>query len=136
MDFSTQAIQIINAVCEKFGVVVDWSQQNVLPYLQDLCTRVVHYGQFNAIYHMVFWLILFVVAFFIAKASLKHLKKIVDSDFDFNELTFTISIMGLIGSCVVMLVAFFCFFDWVSVMIEISFLPEKYFMTMLKGVTA
>lgn len=41
MEVSEQIIQVLDAVCDKLGVVIDWSQKNVLPYAQDLMRRVV-----------------------------------------------------------------------------------------------
>ena len=30
----------IDKICEKFGIMVDWTQQNVQPYITDSCERV------------------------------------------------------------------------------------------------
>lgn len=40
---SEQVIAVINAICEKFGVAIDWTQDNVLPYLQELCQKYIRY---------------------------------------------------------------------------------------------
>lgn len=41
---SDEIIKILNALAEKFGIMVDWSQQNIQPYLQDLMYRVIQYN--------------------------------------------------------------------------------------------
>lgn len=33
------ALQVIEAVCDKLGLVVDWANQNVVPYAQELAER-------------------------------------------------------------------------------------------------
>lgn len=43
MTVSAQIIEVINAICEKFGIVLDWSNENVWPYLQDLMGRFINY---------------------------------------------------------------------------------------------
>lgn len=43
MAVSDQIIAVFDALCEKLGVAVDWTQQNVLPYLQDVSLRYVRY---------------------------------------------------------------------------------------------
>ena len=39
MTVSGQIIEVLNTLCEKFGLVMDWSNANVLPYLQELMTK-------------------------------------------------------------------------------------------------
>lgn len=41
--FSSQFIEIFDHLCQKFGVVIDWSAQNVIPYITALCGRMTNY---------------------------------------------------------------------------------------------
>ena len=41
--FSSQFIEIFDHLCQKFGVVIDWSAQNVIPYITALCGRMTSY---------------------------------------------------------------------------------------------
>jgi hypothetical protein len=43
MAVSEQIIQVLDALCDKFGLVVDWTSENVVPYLSTLCTKLVSY---------------------------------------------------------------------------------------------
>ena len=43
MIVSDQIISVLNALCEKFGIVVDWTAANILPYAKDLCGRIITY---------------------------------------------------------------------------------------------
>ena len=43
MSFSSQFIEVLDALCAKFGIVIDWTSQNVMPYLTDLATRLISY---------------------------------------------------------------------------------------------
>ena len=43
MTFSSQFIEVLDALCEKFGVAIDWTSQNVLPYVIELAARIVSY---------------------------------------------------------------------------------------------
>ena len=43
MTVSEQIIQVIDALCEKFGIVVDWTNENVFPYLETLCEKLIAY---------------------------------------------------------------------------------------------
>ena len=80
-----EIIKIINELCAKFGIAIDWTSQNVLPYLQELMGRV-------ATYHIV-WesiiialnCILFILMGAGAKAILNSRKKIMaDENCDSN----------------------------------------------------
>lgn len=39
MTISSQIIEVLNDICKKFGIVIDWSQENILPYLQELAGK-------------------------------------------------------------------------------------------------
>ena len=41
MEISEQIIKVLDNLAERFGVIIDWSQENVLPYIQDLSDRIV-----------------------------------------------------------------------------------------------
>ena len=40
---SKEVIKILDALAEKFGLAIDWTSANVLPYLQQLCRKYVTY---------------------------------------------------------------------------------------------
>lgn len=43
MTVSEQIIQVINVLCEKFGIAIDWTGQNVIPYIETLCKKLITY---------------------------------------------------------------------------------------------
>ncbi len=57
MSVSDQIIDVINDLCAKFGVAIDWTAENVMPYIEDLCGR---YIQFE-IQTSIAWIVLFAV---------------------------------------------------------------------------
>lgn len=50
MIFSEQLIHLIDEFAKRIGIVIDWTNDNVIPYLHDLITR---YGQFHFGYQMI-----------------------------------------------------------------------------------
>lgn len=40
---SSEVSEVLNTLGEKFGLFVDWSQQNAQPYIEDLIQRVAQY---------------------------------------------------------------------------------------------
>ncbi len=43
MTVSEQIIQVIDALCEKFGIAIDWTSKNIIPYVETLCKKLVAY---------------------------------------------------------------------------------------------
>lgn len=43
MTVSEQIIQVINTLCEKFGIAINWTGENVIPYLEILCGKLIKY---------------------------------------------------------------------------------------------
>lgn len=41
MTVSDQIIQVLDVLCAKFGMAIDWTSANVMPYLTELCTKLV-----------------------------------------------------------------------------------------------
>lgn len=43
MSVSDEIIKLLDAFAERFGIAIDWSSKNVLPYLEDLASRYIKY---------------------------------------------------------------------------------------------
>ena len=39
MSVSEQIIQVLDDLCRRFGIVIDWSKETVAPYLEELATK-------------------------------------------------------------------------------------------------
>lgn len=47
MEVSNQIIEVLDYLSAKMGIVVDWTAENVVPYLTDLIERMVSYQIVN-----------------------------------------------------------------------------------------
>lgn len=54
MELTNQTIAAIDHLCSKFGIAIDWSAENVLPYLQDLYDRYIRYQMSRLFLEMFF----------------------------------------------------------------------------------
>lgn len=43
MSFSKEIIEILDYIGEKFGIAIDWTDKNVMPYLQELAARYINW---------------------------------------------------------------------------------------------
>lgn len=113
MSFSSQFIEVLDALCEKFGIVIDWTSQNVMPYLTDLATRLISYE----IWTSAAWIVIATILFLIVWKMTKR---------DYKADTFDDE--WFIGWFVRILIGVFCFITIVFQVfdiIEAVALPEK-----------
>lgn len=75
MNVSEQIINVLNTLCEKFGIAIDWTAANVLPYVQDLCGRVITYSIAEDIATIIFMIIGFIISLFTLKFCFKKYKE-------------------------------------------------------------
>ena len=55
-----EIIKVLNDLCEKFGIAIDWSSKNVLPYIQKLGERIVAYELWTSVIWIIVNLLLFI----------------------------------------------------------------------------
>lgn len=70
---SEEIIKVLDALAEKFGLAVDWTSANVIPYLEKLCGKYVNYE----IATSVVWLLLGIICLFAAKYGFKLTKNFI-----------------------------------------------------------
>ena len=58
---SDAIIKVLNELCDKFGIAIDWTSDNVVPYLQDSMVRYSKYVCYTSIMWLVIGLIIMVV---------------------------------------------------------------------------
>ena len=66
-----QIIQVLDDLSERIGVSIDWSSENVLPYVQELFTKLVNYRLTTSIIWLVVAAALIVVSVVIIKKAIR-----------------------------------------------------------------
>lgn len=67
MTISDQIIAVLNDLCTKFGVAIDWSSENAIPYLQTLCEKYINYEIATSIVYIVMACVGIAITIFIGK---------------------------------------------------------------------
>lgn len=80
MTVSNQIIAVLDAICEKFGIVIDWTASNIMPYLQDLCRRIVTYEIATSVAWIILQVVILLLAFYIRNKKIKPLAEADDDD--------------------------------------------------------
>lgn len=104
---SEEVIKVLDNLAERFGMTIDWTSANVIPYLQELCGKYVTYE----IATSVVWLVIGILCLIFSKytfAKTKYFwgkyKEDVYSDYDCGTIIFG-TITGciiIVGICVVL----------------------------------
>ena len=58
---SDEIIKVLDALAERFGIAVNWTSENVLPYLEQLCGKYVNYEIATSVVWMILGLLLCIV---------------------------------------------------------------------------
>lgn len=90
---SDEIIKILDAFANKIGVTVNWTQDNILPYMQKLCGKYVTYEMATS----VFWIVIGVFLLLLGKYLITQTKNCwvkykenAYSDYDFLTIIFSV----------------------------------------------
>ena len=72
MTISSEITNVLNDLGSRFGVLIDWSSQNVMPYVQDLVSRIAKLQMCNSIIAIVCGIACLIVTILIIRFSVKH----------------------------------------------------------------
>lgn len=77
---SDEIIKVIDDLAEKFGIVIDWGSESILPYLTDLMNRIVRYEISTSIVWIVIGVIVCVLGIITSFQVHKWCEKYHDDD--------------------------------------------------------
>ncbi len=67
---SEEIIKVLDVLAEKFGLAIDWTSSNVIPYIEQLCGKYVNYEIATSI----IWLLFGIGCLIIGKVLFKKMK--------------------------------------------------------------
>ncbi|MCI8654255.1 MAG: hypothetical protein HFJ48_00015 [Clostridia bacterium] len=59
---SEEIIKVLDNLAQKFGIAIDWTSQNIMPYLQELISRFIQYQNVIAITWIITSIIIVVIS--------------------------------------------------------------------------
>ena len=129
-----EILEALNQLTDKFGIAVDWSNQNALPYLRDLMGRLVRYEIITSLV----WLIvgaLFVLSAIWWLKFIKYARKKYEDIGHFNDwdVAATVATVAMIIVVFIGIIIVLCQIDDI---IQCVVLPEGVILKYIKGVTA
>ena len=126
MTVSEQIIQVLDALCEKFGIVIDWTSANVIPYIETLCGKLIAYEIGTSIAYMVIMILLSIASIVATKKFYPAFKQGLEDESSW-ECGWTIgTTFAIIGLVILNLVTIIVVGVQVMDIIKCATFPEMY----------
>ena len=90
MTISSEITNILNDLGSRFGVVIDWTSQNVTPYIQDLISRIAKLEMCNSIMALICGIICAIATILCIRFAVKHYEDDVDEFIGISIVTISI----------------------------------------------
>ena len=126
---NSEVSEVLNALGEKFGLFVDWSQQNVQPYIEDLMQRVVQYNLAINICWLVVSIFFFIIGVIFISRIIKRVNSVDGIPIDEEPIaivTTVLSIFSIIMGVLLIPVT-------IGEIFQCLYLPEMVFIEELKS---
>ena len=135
MIVSEQIIQVLDALCEKFGIAIDWTAANVLPYITTLCTKLVLYEVWTSVGWVVVMLCMSIASIVATKRLTPIFKAGLEKDRENYDIGWSIgSTLAIIGLVVVNLVAVIAIVNQIMDIIKCITFPEMHVFEYIQGI--
>ena len=123
MSVSNEIIKVLDALAEKFGLAIDWTSKNVVPYLEELCCKYINYEVATSIVFMVIGISLLILAKCLPKRIKGFYEKSdeLDPDIGYSWLCILLSIVMVIS----IVVGLWIFIQQTFDIITCYTIPEK-----------
>ena len=99
MSFSENFINIMDAIGKQLGIVIDWTSQNVVPYMEQLSQRIINYE----ISMSVFYIFICIISAVVGRNIFKTGKRMFSDEGDeFGMFPLVIGFIILLGAIIAM----------------------------------
>ena len=123
MQVSDQIIEVLEYLCKKIGVTIDFTNKNILPYVNQLCEKYINWEITTSIMWILIAIIAGIVAYFICIWLYKMGKKEEENQYysDSEAYYGLMAVIIIFSSIYIILTIIFQTLD----IIECSTFPEK-----------
>lgn len=126
MTVSEQIIEVIDALCAKVGIAIDWTGENVLPYIETLCGKLINYEIGTSIAWMVIWLALSIGSIVATKKFYPTFKNGIENQRPYEVGWEVGSFFAIIGLVFVNIIAICTVGQQIMDIIKCATFPEMY----------
>ena len=90
MSISSEITNILNDLGNRLGIAIDWTSQNVTPYIQDLISRIAKLEMCNSIIALICGIICVIATILCIRFTVKHYEDDVDEFIGISIVTICI----------------------------------------------
>lgn len=126
MAVSDQIIQVLDALCEKFGIMVDWTSENVIPYITTLCTKLVSWEIWTSVAWMGIMIFLTIASIIAIKLLHPVFKRGLENERSYEVGWSVGSTFAIGGLCVFYLATIIVLGVQIMDIIKCTTFPEMY----------
>ena len=72
---ANEIIKVLDALAEKFGLAIDWTNVNIIPYIKELCGKLVTYEIATSVVWIIIAVVLIVSTTYLMKYGKKELEE-------------------------------------------------------------
>lgn len=134
MTVSEQIIQVIDALCAKFGLAIDWTSENVIPYLTVLCGKLIAYEIWTSVFWIVFMVVLTIASVIATKKFAPKFKDGLNHE-EYWECGWTVaSVFASIGLICLYAATVIVIGVQITDIIKCATFPEMYIFEYVQGI--
>ena len=134
MTVSEQIIQVIDALCAKFGLAIDWTSENVIPYLTVLCGKLIAYEIWTSVFLIAFMTVLTIASIIATKKLAPIIKDGID-DQDYLDCGWTVcAVFAIIGLVALYITVIAVIGVQITDIIKCATFPEMYIFEYVQGI--
>lgn len=120
---SNEIIKVLDDLAQKFGIVIDWTSQNVMPYLQELMGRFIKYKIATDIIGIIVGVVMFILSIILFK-KINEWRKSNSFNIDYTDDYVLLYILGIFGIVCLFAGAIVIILCYANGIIQSIFIPE------------
>ena len=114
MTVGQQIIEVLDALCQKFGIAINWTSDNILPYVEDLARNAVRYELYTSLLYSIIFAIGMAIFIVFIRLIWCWLKKDEPAEEESMEMAATFFVIFLICAIICFVLLLFQLVDIVT----------------------
>ena len=130
---SDEIIKILDDLGKRFGIAIDWTSENVLPYMETLGKRIVDYEFYTSLFYVGLYAIGLIIAIIMIVYAIKNKVKIIKA-IERDGFDFLLLMLSAIFIVIIIILGVFEIPEEVFDIIACKTFPEKIIFEFIKTI--